>query len=101
LAFVSSLPIKSDWLSDKAKTMKTANCFLVSVRNKLWLDYGIRDIPSELLEYFVRKEKTKYERNINADDISFRAWDAATCAFLVANTWQRGLTQKATSEVAS
>lgn len=49
---------------------------IAAVRAKLATDYGIRDIPHELLvwmiqrHYFCRAE-----------------CDAATCAFLVANEW--------------
>ena len=58
--------------------------FTTKVRNKLWLDYGIRDIPHELLDYLIRKERSKYEREAT------KLLDAPTCAFLVANVWQRG-----------
>lgn len=69
-------------------------CYTVSVRNKLWLDYGIRDIPHELLEYLIRKEKAKYER-LGLGSVVNPHCDAATCAFLVASIWQKGKTAPA------
>lgn len=57
--------------------------FTHRVRETLRVDYGIKCIPNELLLYLV----AKHRRN---------ARDTATCAFLVANEWQRGLTVPAT-----
>lgn len=53
--------------------------FTNQVRMKLASDYGIRDIPLELLIWFVQR----YHAN--------ERWkhDPATIAFLVANEWQR------------
>lgn len=53
--------------------------FTHSVRVALSRDYGIRDIPAELLDYFVRKHRPKWPQ------------DAATVAFVIANDWQKGL----------
>lgn len=57
--------------------------FTHRVREKLAQDYGIKCIPNELLVYLVAKHRKQ-------------ARDCATCAFLVANEWQRGLTVPAT-----
>lgn len=56
--------------------------FTHTVRLTLARDYGIRDIPGELLEWFIHKERARYK----ADTL-----DAPTCAFFVACAWQRGL----------
>lgn len=74
--------------------------FTHTVRLMLARDYGIRDIPSELLEWFIRKERARYEHptlcvdawcDCNKLHFNLRTLDAPTCAFLVANAWQRGL----------
>lgn len=62
---------------------KAVAMFTNSVRIKLARDYGIRDIPVELLEYFVAKKRGM----LRADTVA----PAATVAFLIANDWQRGL----------
>jgi len=58
----------------------------MTVRAYLRRDYGIRDIPCELLDYFVRKHRV--------------AWpdDAATIAFVIANAWQAGLSRPAADQ---
>lgn len=53
------------------------------VRLKLARDYGIRDIPTELLEYFVLKKRGMLDSQTLAPE--------ATVAFLIAADWQRGL----------
>lgn len=58
--------------------------FTNGVRMKLARDYGIRDIPAELLEYFVAKKRGTLATNVVAP--------VATVAFLIANDWQRGKT---------
>lgn len=55
------------------------------VQRKLANDYGIRDIPAELLEYFVRCKRTRL-------GLSPVAPVASTIAFLIACDWQRGKT---------
>lgn len=58
--------------------------FTNTVRIKLARDYGIRDIPAELLEYFVAKKRGTLRPDVVAP--------AATVAFLIAADWQRGAT---------
>jgi len=53
-----------------------------TVRNKLATDYGIREIPHELLTWFIAKARAK------------GFCDPSTIAFVVANEWQRGLTTR-------
>lgn len=61
--------------------------FLNRVRLKLARDYGIRDIPAELLEFFVTKKRAKLRRDVVAP--------AATVAFMIASDWQRAKTIEA------
>lgn len=63
--------------------------FTAIVRRKLATDYGIRDIPQELLLYFVGKYRPRTEGQIAPE---------ATCAFLVANEWQKGKSQPPIAE---
>jgi hypothetical protein len=53
------------------------------VRRKLAQQYGIRDIPAELLDYFVSQRRQQLAPGTVAP--------AATIAFLIANAWQHGL----------
>lgn len=70
-----------------ANMRKAVAMFTNAVRVKLARDYGIRDIPHELLEYFVVKRRASLRPDTIAPE--------ATVAFLIASDWQRGLTMEA------
>lgn len=56
--------------------------FTTTVRTKLATDYGIRDIPHELLDWFIMKHKARLTTSTVSPE--------ATVAFCIANEWQRG-----------
>lgn len=61
--------------------------FTQRVRTKLREDFGIKSIPNDLLAYLVAKHKARYELEAKRKG---KCCDAATCAWLVANDWQKG-----------
>lgn len=59
--------------------------FTQRVRDKLRKDYGIKNIPHEMLAWLVAKHKARYEADCGKN------CDCATCAWLVANDYQKGI----------
>ena len=61
--------------------------FTTLVRDKLATDYGIRDIPHDLLCDWCQRFRARYSDGID------RSYDAvvSNVAFLVASRWQRGM----------
>lgn len=58
-------------------------CFTTLVQRTIARDYGIRDIPLELLLWLVAKHKARLAPSDRTP--------VSTVAFLVANDWQRGM----------
>ena len=55
-----------------------------TIRHKLAQQYNIRDIPAELLDYFI----FKYRQRFSPTTLAL----SSTIAFCIATEWQKGLT---------